>query len=230
MTEFTKWRSLVDGAEISAIPDSQVYLQDDWGDNKLTDRDDSGTTTYNGVEGVYRPEWKIDDGSPEADDNQLQYSSGDALHAEIELNLDETVTWEFENVDGSASGGESSGQYVISLMADTTDHFAGDETEIGYSEGYELFMRDDDAGDLFRFRRNDDAGSDNETLISADNPTDGRDIKVTREPDGTWQLFLDGDSVGGTEVDDTYTDPIITGYVARGNRNVIVSVDEMKVF
>ena len=106
MTNYTQWKSLVDLHEYSAIPDPDVYLHDDWGDNQLTsDREDAGETTHNGVTGFYRPEWTIVSGSPTIVDGQLVIESGQ-ISVSANLNDDEPITLELDNLtvlDGGTS-------------------------------------------------------------------------------------------------------------------------------
>ena len=91
---------------IVAIPDSDVYLHDDWGDNQLTsDREDAGETTHNGVTGFYRPEWTIVSGSPTVVDGQLVMETGQ-ISVSANLNDDEPITLELDNLtvlDGGTS-------------------------------------------------------------------------------------------------------------------------------
>ena len=229
MTEFTTWRSLVDGEEISDIPDSDIYLQDDWGDNKLQDRDDSGTTTHNGVEGVYRPEWTALNGDSNlslasVSNETLTVQSDEGLFADINLNLDETITWEWSNVDPSAGDAGGADNNWLGLFADDLDAVDA------YVEGsYAIRVRNDEAAELIHI--SDKSSSDGwTTIVGGSESISGEvDITVTRDPDGSWQLFVDGSSQG-TGTDTQSTDPSHLPIWCQPDRDAVIDVDEIKVF
>ena len=203
----------------SAIPDSDVYLHDDWGDNKLQNRDGSGTTTYNGVEGVYRPEWVIIDNEPTVENERVVVEVGGGIQTSINLNLDETITWEWVDIDPSNSG--SSGSDWISTYCFSNNTIEVPETP----ESYYLRVRPDDAAEI-QLREVDSGGSS--TIIISGSGLDGpsHDITVTRSSDGEWELFIDGVSEG-TATETSHTNPNSTGFVS--NDNGQVSFDEVKV-
>ena len=221
MTEFTTWRSLVDGAEITGIPDNDIYLQDDWGDNKLQDRDGSGTTTFNGVEGVYRPEYIIDAGSPEAQNEQLQLVDGERIKTEINLNFDEPITWEINSVDVSDSGTDGADSAAFVLFSET-DNVAADGR--AFERSYCVYVR---KANNWQFVEIDEDGNQN-FLISENDFSEVHDITVTRESDGTWEFFVDGDSQGSV-TDTSHTDDEHYAIAGRQNTDVNISVDEYKV-
>ena len=229
MSDFTTWRSLVDGEEIGVIPDSEVYLQDDWGDNNLQDREDSGTTTYNGVEGVYRPEWTALNGDsnlslPSVSNETLTVKSDEGIFADINLNLDETITWEWSNVDPSGGDSGSGNNNWLGLFADDVDNV--DQ----YVEGsYVIRVRNDRAAELIH--HSDKSSSDGfTTIVGGSESISGEvDITVTRASDGEWELFVDGSSQG-TGTDTQSTDPSYLAIWCQPSQNAVIDVDEIKVF
>jgi hypothetical protein len=114
----------------SAIPDSEIYLHDDWGDNKLQNRDGGGTTTHNGVEGVYRPEWTIQSGSPSVSNGTLTTSTGQ-ISTTCNLNDSEPITLEVTNFSVNGAG-DNSAIYFWYQDADNRWQltFGGDADEI----------------------------------------------------------------------------------------------------
>lgn len=218
------------------IPDSDVYLHDDWGDNKLTNRDDSETTTYNGVEGVYRPEWAVDitTGSDpfSANNSQLEVRGpGDedrraSLRAGINLNLDEMVTWEYTGLD-------------FDLADDTVPEasfqpFSTTTTPVGdfpgcYEQGYTAVL--DSSANQIRFYEVTDA--DNFTELISDSSINNPDtLTITRDASGTWEVYVDGNSIG-TATDTTHTAAELTAFGVRSRSDDFQSnydVDEVKVF
>ena len=223
MTEFTTWRSLVDGEKISAIPDSIVYLHDDWGDNKLTDRDGSETTTYNGVEGVYRPEWATISGlnTPTVQNERLEIDDGDGIETDLNLNLDETITWELSNIDVGNTGISSNHANAI-LFSEQNEDFNSAEFP---HNSYLVIIRG--GGDDVVLQEVDGSG-DNSVLARGGELTDSHDITVIREPNGDWELFVDGSSVGSA-TDASHTNPNHAMFTAESQRDIDVSIDEIKV-
>lgn len=220
MTEYTKWKSLVDLQEYSAIPDSDIYLHDDWGDNQLTgDREGSGTTTHNGVTGFYRPGWIVDAGSPDVSGEQLTITPNEQVRTEININLDENLTASLE-ADVSDSGGSGSDQPEWTLFAETSNWVAAGNRVL--DDGYSVGVY---AGDSCRLAKYSGGGLD-QTLISGQELSDVHTIEVTRTSSGTWELFVDGSSQG-TATDTEFTNPQYTGFGSRDNGQM--SLDEIKV-
>ena len=212
--------------EVIALPDSDVYLHDDWGDNQLTsDRDESGTTTHNGEEGVYRPEWDVGAGSPEANNELLDLKSGDAVITEINANLDEELVLE---LDGLSLASSTSNAHVhgITIFAQTDEPrgLANDDDYRGLREGYYVDARSASDGQ-YGIRRVDSDGSTS-TLIEGDGFGDDVSIVVTRQPNGDWQMEVDGDSLGSAVNDTDYTD---ANFSAMGNSNDDSSSEEMEL-
>ena len=205
---------------IDAIPDSDIYLQDDWGDNKLTDREGSGTTTHNDEEGVYRPEWTLEIGSPTAEDERLKLDRNQLLFTEINLNLDETVTWEFVGVH---IPDEWAG---LGLFAETNN--VGDMSnfrEHNLQSGYHLILNEASSESVRLLKMN---GSATE-LIESGSHSGIVNIEVTRSPSGEWSLNVDGSNEGST----TDTDHDNPQYIGFSQRDDSVSnpleLDEFKV-
>ena len=198
------------------IPDSEIYLQDDWGDNKLQDRDGSGTTTHNGVEGVYRPEYvfRTTDENAEATGERLEVTGDTVITADINLNLDETITWEFDVQAPDGSTDVSN----VGVFSETTD--TRDDRRV--REGYEFRILD--GGN--RLQKTDSEGG-TESLIDAGGISFPADITIIREPSGDWELSVNGTSQGTTN-DTTFTDPLVA-YFGTDSDNRLV-VDEYKVF
>ena len=208
---------------VSAIPDSDIYLQDDWGDNKLTDREDSGTTTHNGVEGVYRPEWETLEfqTTPSVDDGELEVGSGEGIYTDINLNLDEQIHWEFDiDFSDGGSGGSNSGGVI--LYSETVDEASFRDSFVQNS--YVFFFINRDGGDIRLLRYDDD---DDSQIVADDGLGNDVSVEITRSPGGEWELIIDDSSVG-TGTDDTYTDVNYTGFTAR-DEIVEFSVNEYKV-
>jgi len=189
MVDFTggTWRSLIDGSEVSAIPDPwpESYLQDDWEDNKLQDRDGQDTTTHNGVEGVYRPEWNVS-GDAEANNDELIVTGGDEVETEISLNLDETITWEFKDL--SLEGD----RFFIPLFSETAQT-SSNRVENGYS--FRLI-----SGNTGIVSHDSDGSTDG--IVTSDLPDELDDVEITRQPNGEWELIIEGTSEGtGTDTE-----------------------------
>ena len=203
------------------IPDPDVYLQDDWGDGKFQNRDDSGTTTYNGVEGVYRPEWDELAGSVEVIDNDLVITgSDDAVVADINLALDETITWTWD-VDFSDNGG--AGTDLSQLHLWTQD--SANKTTTGFHESYVLRCRTGVSDEDIIFNKTDSSGGSIE-IGRGGNLSTKHEIKATRQPNGDLEIFIDGTSI--ITVNDTgLSNPVEIGFTSRDNSQVIV--EEMKV-
>ena len=206
---------------VPPIPDSDIYLQDDWGDNKLTDRDDSRTTTYNGETGVYRPEWTIRNNEPTVSGSQLQMRGGDGIFTNINLNFDENIEWDFDISSMPDKGGGD--LTTCALFAEQTDDAVeanGDDWLLHSS--YSVLLRGASQGiDLERV----DANGDRTVLISGEQGTDA-DVRVTRSASGEWELFIDGTSQG-TATDTTFTSDEALAFLGRDDAEV--DFNELKV-
>ena len=222
MVQYTEWRSISDGSIISDIPDPDVYLQDDWGDNKLTDRDNSGTTTHNGEEGVYRPEWAVDSDVVSVTNESLHAEEGGQVRTEINLNLDETITWKWNDVDISNAG--SSANHSLQVWSEATDW---DFFTNGMTPGYIIEYSTSDSG---RVRLWESDGTDSNQLTEEIGVGTNIDIEVKRDSDGGWEVSVDGGEPE-TATDTTYSDPRYIGFGSRDQGNSEdIRVDEVKVF
>ena len=199
------------------IPDSDIYLQDDWGDNKLTDREDSATTTYNGVEGVYRPEWTIRDNEPTVDNEELQMTGGDGIFADINLNLDETITWTWDVFVPDIGGGFGD-SIRTHLWAEQTEN----DTNGRLFESYFVDIRNGERWELAKI----DSNGENTVLVFGTSNTGESTVEVTRSPSGEYNFIIDGTSQG-TETDTDFTDPQVTAII--GNDGSEADFREMKV-
>jgi len=215
----------IDGQTVfTAIPDSDVYLHDDFEDGKLTNRDGGGITTYNGVEGVYRPEWTIDNGAPSVVDGELDYEQGDSAFAEINLNLNETITWELSNVEAITSLDQLA---YFGLFYENNPVRSTSDIPPTLYPGYWISMREN--GNIFRLGRVDSNG-DRTTIIDTTSGSTINTLTITRSPSGFWEVFENGTSIG-TATDTTYTNAQYIDFAGRsgGSDNRLI-VDEIKVF
>ena len=210
---------------IDAIPDSEVYLHDDWGDNKLQDRDGSETTTHNGETGVYRPTWDTADGkqTPSVSDEQLILDNDDGIITGINLNLDEMVTWDIY-FDASDLGDDPFNNLAVTLFSETTD--VGSSGNFRIADSYNVEIRDDDN----RVRLGVvDSNNDRSGLVDGSHDgTDDEHIRVTRQSNGDWELIVNGSSEG-IDTDTTYNDPEHTAFTFAEESNGPVRFDEYKV-
>ena len=208
---------------IDAIPDSDIYLQDDWGDNKLQDRDGSGTTTHNGVEGVYRPEYIIDAGEPTAENGRINWDSDDEVKAEINLNFDEKITWEITgwDYDGGTGGGDTS---CISLFGEGPN-FVDDASNVGIDNGYLVQVIFPSSDALCRVLKI--SNGDSTPIMDTDVPDSGIiDVTVTRENNGDWELSIDGSTADSVN-DDQHTTADFYGFA--GDDDAFASVNGINV-
>lgn len=207
--------------EISAIPDSDVYLQDDWGDNKLQNRDGSGTTTYNGVEGVYRPEWTIRDNEPTVSNEQLTITGGDGIYTDINLDLSKTASWEFNGIDLSDNAGDSGDMMVLHCFAEQTSN----ESARRLHQSYSINVRSGSNNPIQLYEV--DASGNFNLLVDGGGGWSGTiDITVTRQSDGVWEMSINGTSQG-TGNDSTHTSPSVAAILGRDSANI--DLNELKV-
>ena len=222
MVDFTggTWRSLIDGSEVAAIPDSEIYLHDDWGDDKISNRDDSDTVTYNGVEGVYRPDWSVDLGDITVSNSELTLDSDPTLiGAEINLNLSETVRWFWEI---SSSG---SGRDIYGLFADTNN--TNESGWIAYEDSYYLANTSNDNN--LQLSRKDASGNDDTLITDSDGPYSSGFIGAERQSDGSWELFATGSDLSDpkTELfDSQYSRGTATDTTYSGANYIYLSIRE----
>ena len=182
------------------IPDSDVYLHDDWGDNKLQDREDSDTTTHNGVEGIYRPEWEIFEGSPFVDDARLTLEAGDAITNPININLSEDLVLEYEVSDINIPS--SSQAFGVTVFADSKP----EATEVHNIDGngYAVWLQGDDSGGQIVLFRYDDGERTEIIEDTSGFPSVPFRVAISRTSSAEWELLVNGDSKG-TTTDDSHT-------------------------
>ncbi len=211
----------VNAQVFSPIPDSGIYLHDDWGDNKLQNRDESGTTTYNGVEGVYRPEWTIDESTADANNQQLELSGG-AVKTDINLDLSSEITWSWTGV--SLSGVYSDGQASFGCYMDPSASL-GDIGGRVYSGDGVYFVSHSSDGEVGLGI--DTNGTFSDTSISTSmNPDNISSVTVIRRVDPVeWELLINGSSVGTTQTSSSAD----VGFIYFGDRQDGHTVDEVKV-
>ena len=116
----------VNVTKASAIPDSDAYIHDDWDDGKLTNRDDSGTTTTNEQEGFYRPEWNefqanvnVVDKYGDSDGLQMELTQSSGIDIKYPL-PDDSLRWEFEF---RKDGDDSDNGLMFILSADESQNY-----------------------------------------------------------------------------------------------------------
>jgi len=219
----------IDGQEAfqNRPPASGIYL-DDFEDNKLFDRDAFTTTplTPEALEpdqsdftNPSRPEYTIDQGSPSAANQRLEFP-GDGNQHLLFATLSELddVTWEFDVTPEGGSFGLMKA-YVVAL--DT--NFSDGRTQ-SPDNGYIVRFRDNGN---FKLARREGGNQDNiiDTTFSPD--TNTHTVKVTRDSSGNFELFLD-DSLKGTATDTTHTTNSFTGF--NHGASVGLNVDNFRVF
>ena len=201
----------VDGQTVfSAVQPIDVYLEDDFNDNKLTNRTGTNTGIYNGVTGTFRPEYATETVLPIVSGGILNFDDGDeSLNTPLNLNLSKTITWEFFNVD-LTSMGPPDDDAMISLYASQITNRSG-------------FMNQPDDAFYIRLDENglnnlgyNDSNNNRSPIIQISNNDLFFDLKVTRTPNGNWEIFIDNNSVG-TGSDTTSVTP---NFFDIQNRNV----------
>ena len=208
------------------IPDSEVYLHDDWGDNNLRNRSDSGTRTYNGVEGIYRPEWYTVSGmsDPSVSDETLTVKTEGGVYTDLNLDLNETITWEYD-YDASRPS-DYRDTLCVHMFAETNNYtFSNDERKQGFERSY-VFNIHDGNSTSGRFLKIEDGGGYTNVIDAGDPPETGT-ITITREPNGTWEVFYNGVSEGSAK-DTDYTNVNYTG-ICGNTQNPDHDVSEIKI-
>ena len=216
----------------AAIPDTEVYLHDDWGDNQLTtDREGSGTTTHNGVEGVYRPEWAVELGDASVSNEEVTLDTDETVvGTDININLDETyrVWWEFED------GG---GRTTLGIFAET--NVTNTASFASFEKSY--FILNSTADNLFRLIKKDEDGNTDAVISSDGDAISAGFAGAERDSNGNWELFVTTDALEtprdelfvsdysvGTGSDSTFTNP---SHIEFGQRDSTGSkVKEIKAF
>ena len=197
-------------------PDTNVYFHEDWGDSQLENRGEWADFTHNGEDGVYRPEWEVSE-SPFAANDQVHLDSGDRVSHEINLNMSETIVWEFTDVE------EPDDMMYLQLMAESDNPIGAGEP---FDDGFALEI-DDDSGAIgqVKLRLIENGEIDGQVLVGDDPSSFPCDVTVTRDSSGEWELFIDGVSEG-THTNSDHDNPEFTSLSAAGGEG---SVGEYKV-
>jgi len=184
---------LGDGSEISevrtgagdvlftAIPDSAVFLHEDWGDSEYENRSGTETATYNGVQGIYRPEWTVQTGSSSVSSGQLSFDTDPTvLSTGINIDLSQTVRW-FWDINTGGSGRFSGG-----LFAETNNESTGGGFP-ALEDGYHIMSRETQTDTVIV---REDAGGNTATVAidTSGSITDGY-IGAERTSNGDWTLY-----------------------------------------
>ena len=205
---------------MAAIPDDGVYLQDDWGDGKLTDRDDANTreqTIFGETfDTRYRPEWAEQAGTPSASSSEDGFATvGEGELIRTGTDWTEGVwEWEFEWQNVQDSGGRRA--FEFELWREDSDNYIYVRVAPDSSDG--------------TFRLEEDIGGSTDVIISDNfaNDEEKHTLRVERdESTDDWELFLDGES-RGTGSQNPNADPIETGLAAGRGTEVDMRVYNLK--
>ena len=192
------------------------YVGDDWEDNKLTSRDKAATvaTTFDRIFAHFRPEWTTG-GTVSASNGYVAITSSHGY-----LNTPSSFTEGTWELDYKLATGARIGFFFMAQNNFDSINKAYNSYFVFAHSKYELCYYD---------------GSTLNSLISVD--TDTRDgnwhtIKVTRDSNGNFELFLDGVSQGTATDTSITTSEIIhvwedfdTGY-----NNAEVDCDNLEVY
>jgi hypothetical protein len=166
----------------SSIPDNKIYLQDDWGDNRLDSRKGSGTTVHNGVEGIYRPNWTVSSGTPTVSNENVVMqgqSTDQAIQSEHNIDMNSSITWECTLACRTPNGGRAG-------------------IDIGSNGNLRYGIAEDVTGTMYLY--DIDRGT---RIIQGNINNDGskETIKIKRSSSGFWELFYGDNRLGGTNED-----------------------------
>ena len=193
-------------------------LFEDWEDNELTsDRDKD--VERESLEDLWepsgfgnplvRPEWYVPDGwtEPVVSDGELELGNDDDDFVALEIPdetfseddlLNETVTWEWFDIQETDDEDNTS----FGLFSEQIDEVSNRGRFV--HEGYHLAYRANGTGAGLNIV---DSDGNNDRIIDLDDVGTGEhEIKITRSPEGEWELFADGVSQG-TATDTQFTDP-----------------------
>lgn len=174
------------------------YIEDDWGDNSLTNRSSSADGVYatpDGNEagdvliGRYRPEWNVGgNGTATGDNGQLNTTGGSSTETVVETQSQLTSgSWEW---DISSGGTSSAGDAQMAFLCP-------DVTGSGTLVDNAYYALHDDTDALGLVRRQ----SGSSTIIiglSSNWQNQTSTIKVTRDSYGAFEQFKNGSSLGTT--------------------------------
>jgi hypothetical protein len=166
---------------LEGIPDNQIYVHDDWEDGKINNRDDNGTTTTNGKEGIYRPSWNEFNSGVSVENGQLKVTQKSGIDLAYGI-PDESIKWNFsfrKPADDNDNG------FEVILSSDSSQNRimfrSGDHKE-------RTVLRDNDA-DLYIEGQDLADNSKHEIIITRN---------VSTSP-ATWKYYIDGGLVGSQQ-------------------------------
>lgn len=206
----------------SVIPDSGVYLHDDWEDDQIfSNRVDSGQTTTNGVTGYYRPEWTDVQGDNTVSNGVLDIGTRgdngvDSQIVSTTLNLDTSSFIRWEIIARGTNIESTAGYFQPDIWWEDGNNYWRVRIDINGNEGNEEFVLD-------KFENGSQTVVINSTY-SAD--TNFKKFEVERSAAGDWEIFIDGATKGTTT--DTFA-PAVNNFRVHNRQDRNVEVDEIKV-
>jgi len=210
--------SVLDLGALRVIGGTAEFV-DDWGDNLLTNRENSGSGLVSGP-GLavrrcknYRPEWTTESGSPSATDERLYLPQSATAQA---ISVPSTFTegaWE--------SDFRFTNTTATQWLADYIMRISGEDT------GYLLNHAND--GSAYRIQKRITGTLTNLIDVTWAEDTDWHVQKGTRDADGNFELFLDRVSKGtATDTDITSSDKL---WLENGSQDVSASYrDNLRVY
>jgi len=193
------------------IAQNRGCFYDDFGDNKLSDRDNF-VAMFESIFGVGRPEWTVEEGSPSVSDGELILPAGNTTPQRVSTPCKITSgVWE---IGFKFMTAPSSGSFRMSLI---------------YQNGsnYYILYNDILSNKILLHKREAGSISDPISHTGAVKDTDYHVIKVTRDSSGNWEIFLDGTSIGTTT--DSFV-PTPTVIDISNYTDAEVHVDYVKVY
>lgn len=220
--------AMTDRNSASAIPDT--WLQDDFGDNKLTNRDGTETTTYEGQTwGSFRPEYSSNNGRfPSVSNQTVTFNNGETIETNYTLDFSVDIEWRY-SIDISGMGSSFGNGFISLFGADLNDKYTefaegvgGSVDVILPSRGYLISF--DESG-VLNFERADDSDS---TILA--NTTVGSSFNVTirRDSSGNWDILVDG-SLRTSVTDTTYTTVGGTQFHSRSTAESEFEIDSYEI-
>jgi len=189
----------------------EYYMYDDFGDNTLTDRKVGYLATYNGLLKNLRPVWTINSGSPSVSDGILELPDGYSTTQQISTpSTFDTGTWEFKWKGSSGITDEAfefrflyhdGNNYRRILITKLVIQLSGyKEGSFGSLGAYAVNLWDDD----------------------------WHVLKVTRDTDGHYEVFLDGSSI--ITATETWLPPSPYYIQLRNKANSNCYIDYIKIY
>lgn len=187
-------------SRLASAPIAQTnYLEDDWNDNKLTNRDNptDGFFTHpqaneagDTLIGRYRPEWSVGFGSINVSNGQIDETPTSDSRLDTSSQF-VTGSWSIDlHIDPQGTGNDNVQWRVISADDD--------------SNYWQMVWSDD--GTSYNITKSD-GGSNTNIVSSSHNPTSNTTCKTTRDAYGNFELFESGVSKG-TGTDTFLPDPV----------------------